>query len=174
MISGTIGNFETAIDLASLGIEFTSKPIIHGGTAMEYYGLRRRGADFDFIISNDDYQALARKYPANKKDMWGDLGILVGQNELFRSIYRFDYGFFSEGAIEFENFKVISFEKLFFLKSLSFKTSPDVQKLTYDYELMLNYLDAYRNREFVANAEKHIEDYISALNGTIYNDNYKS
>jgi hypothetical protein len=173
MITGNIGNLENDIDFSKLGIVFSSKPIIHGGTAMEYYGLRKRGKDIDFVIANEDYQALAKKYPNNKKDMWGDLGVLVGEYELFRSVYRFDYDFYSEGAVEYDRFKIISFERLFFLKALSFKCQPEVLKLTNDFELMVKYYnDTFRNKDYVENAMKHIKSYESAPNGTIYNDKY--
>lgn len=172
-MTGNIGNYEEAIDPGSLGVEFTEKPILHGGAAMEYYGLRKRGKDYDFIVPNADYQALAEKYPLHKKDLWGDLGVLVGEYELFRSIYRFDYAFFAQGAIEYSKFKVISFERLYFLKSLSYKTAPGVWKLTNDYELMLNFLDIFRNVEYVGNAALHLDDYLAAPGGIIYNDKYK-
>lgn len=40
---------------ANIDYTFLKKPIIMRGLAMEYYGLRKRGLNFDFIISNDDY-----------------------------------------------------------------------------------------------------------------------
>jgi hypothetical protein len=32
-------------------------------------------------IPSEDYQVLAQKYPNHKKDMWGDLGLLIGRYE---------------------------------------------------------------------------------------------
>lgn len=173
MITGNASIIENTVDFSHLGITFSSKPIIMGGTAMEYYGMRKRGLDTDCIVSNDDYQVLAKMYPNNKKDMWGDLGVLIGQYELFRSVYRFDYDFYSEGAIEYDQCKVMSLERLFFMKALSYKNQPEVWKLTNDFELMIQYYnDTFRNKEYVENAMKHIKKYESAPNGTIYNDNY--
>ncbi len=173
MITGNIGNLENEIDISLLGISFSSKPIIHGGAAMEYYGLRKRGSDFDFIITNEDYQALAKKFPDNRKDMWGDLGLLVGRYELFRSVYRFDYDFYSEDAKEYDKFKVISFEKLFLLKALPFNNDSVAWKLANDFHIMVNYcFNTFQNKDYVENAMKHIEKYESAPNGTIYNENY--
>jgi hypothetical protein len=140
---------------------------------MEYYGLRKRGLDIDFIISNGDYQALAKKYPHNKKDMWGDLGLLIGAYELFRSVYRFDYDFWAEGAFEYDTFKVMSFERLFFMKVLAFKYQPEVPKLTHDFELMLKYYnDTFQNKDYVEYALKHMKKYESVHNGTVFNDIY--
>lgn len=48
--------------------------------------LRKKGQDVDFMVSNDDYQALVKKYPHNKLDVWGDLGLLIGQKSYERSI----------------------------------------------------------------------------------------
>ncbi|OPJ64372.1 hypothetical protein [Clostridium oryzae] len=173
---GLIGNesiIRDTVDLSALGISFSSKPLVIGGLAMEYYGIRNKGKDIDFIISNDDYVTLARKYPENRKDKWGDLFISFDNCELLRSIFRFDYDFFSEGAIEYEKCKGISIEKLFFMKVLAFDNQPEVEKHTRDYKLMWDYfLKTFQNREYVANAMKHQDEYINAPDGTIYNGNY--
>jgi hypothetical protein len=160
-------------DFSQLGIELSSKPIIHGGLAMEYYGLRKRGQDIDFIISNPDYQVLEKKYPNNKKDMWGDLGLSIGEFELFRSVCRLDYDFFSKDAIEYDTFKVLSFEKLFFMKALAYYHQPELKKHTDDFELVVNdTYDRFQNKDYVESSKKHLQSYLSAPNGTIFNDNY--
>lgn len=60
--------------LTASKLSFKNKPILIGGMAMEYYEMRKAGDDIDFIITNDDYQALAEKYPDQRKDLYGDLG----------------------------------------------------------------------------------------------------
>jgi hypothetical protein len=47
-----------------------AKPIIHGGAAMEYYGLRKRGADIDFIEYNKGFRACLRPDLDGREDMW--------------------------------------------------------------------------------------------------------
>ncbi len=42
--------------LNEIPLSFIKKPIIIGGMAMEYYGMRKAGRDIDLIISQDDYQ----------------------------------------------------------------------------------------------------------------------
>jgi hypothetical protein len=79
---------EGTINIQKLGYEFLDKPVIVGGLAMEYYGLRKHGDDIDFIVTDRDYQRLKVKFPACRKDVWGDFGILVNGFELFRSIYK--------------------------------------------------------------------------------------
>ena len=39
-------------------LQFSSKPILIGGQAMEYYDIRKSGKDIDFVITDKDYQIL--------------------------------------------------------------------------------------------------------------------
>jgi hypothetical protein len=68
---------EQTINIEELGYEFLDKPVIVGGLAMEYYGLRKHGDDIDFIVTERDYQRLKARFPNNRKDVWGDFGIQV-------------------------------------------------------------------------------------------------
>ena len=70
------------IDLNKLKYTFRSKPLLVGGLAMEYYGLRKAGDDIDFIVSGEDYEGLAKLYSENKKDLFGDL------NEKIQLVYK--------------------------------------------------------------------------------------
>lgn len=107
------------IDLGKLNYAFRSKPLLVGGLAMEYYGLRKAGDDIDFIISVEDYEGLANLYPENRKDLFGDLGVAIHEFELWKCILLFEYDFLSQGAIEEEEIKIISLEKLLFMKALA-------------------------------------------------------
>jgi hypothetical protein len=109
------------IDLEKLDFEFTSKPLLIGGEAMEYYGLRKAGADIDFVITEADYERLARKYPDDLREIGGDLGVCVFEFEIWKSICLFDYQFLSVGAIEKEGYLIISLDRLLFLKALGMK-----------------------------------------------------
>lgn len=173
MITHNKNCIDACVDLSSLGITFTSKPLIIGGLAMEYYGMRKAGNDVDFMISNEDYQTLACKYPDNRKDKWGDLGISNGKYELLRSIFRLDYDFYSEGATEYEEYRVISFEKLFFMKVLAFDNQPEIERHANDYKLIMQCcIENFQNRDYVKNAEKHIDLYLKTPDGTVYKGNY--
>ena len=123
-----------SIGLERLGFEFTSKPLLIGGKAMEYYGLRKAGADIDFIITEEDYERLARKYSDNLKEMGGDLGVCVFEFEIWKSICLFDYQFLSVGAIEKEEYLIISLDRLLFLKALGMKE----EKYHRDLELIVD------------------------------------
>ena len=43
---------ETAINVQKLGYEFLDKPVLVGGLAMEYYGLRKHGDDVIRFVVN--------------------------------------------------------------------------------------------------------------------------
>ncbi|WMJ22569.1 hypothetical protein RBG61_11305 [Paludicola sp. MB14-C6] len=166
---------KNAIDLSVLGVCFSSKPLIIGGLAMEYYGIRKKGNDVDFIVTNDDYEVLAEKYPNNRVDRWGDLYVSVDNLELLRSIYRLDYDFYSVEAIEYEEYKVISIEKLFFMKMLANSNQPEVEKHVTDFRLMWNYfLKTFQNSNYVAYAMEHQNQYVNVPNGMIYNGKYSA
>ncbi len=131
------------IDLSKLNFAFSSKPLLIGGMAMQYYGLRTSGADVDFVITSQDYLRLAAQYPNNLKDLWGDLGVCVGIFEIWQSICLFGYDFLSRGAIESDDLKIISLEKLLFLKALAMRE----EKYHRDLELIVQKIlhDQYAN-----------------------------
>lgn len=112
-----------SIDLEKLGFEFTSKPLLIGGKAMEYYGLRKAGADIDFVITAGDYERLAQMYQDNLREIGGDLGVCVFEFEIWKSICLFGYQFLSVGAIERDAYLIISLDRLLFLKALGMNES---------------------------------------------------
>jgi len=121
------------IDLPRLSFTFTTPPLLIGGMAMEFYSLRPSGADIDFVITAPDYDRLARQYPDHLKDLYGDLGVCVFEFEIWKSICLFDYDFLAVGALEQDGFRIISLEKLLFLKALGMK----VDKYHHDLELLV-------------------------------------
>lgn len=118
--------------ISEIQYDFEFKPLLIGGKALEYYDVRTSNNDFDFIIHEDDYDRLSMKYFDNRKDISGDLGVCIGDFEFWKSICLLDYDFFSEGCVEEEDIKVISFDKLMFMKVLTMR-APKCQK---DLELM--------------------------------------
>jgi hypothetical protein len=109
------------VDLAKLNFTFQTRPLLIGGKAMEYYGLRLSGSDIDFVITAVDYQRLSQAYPDHLRDLWGDLGVCVFEFEIWQSICLFDYEFLSAGALDQGEYRIISLEKLLFLKALAMK-----------------------------------------------------
>lgn len=109
------------INLKTVGYSFINKPLLIGGKAKEYYGIRKSGEDTDLVVSKSDYQGLAEKFPSYKKDIFGDLGIVKDGFEIWQTICYFDYEYLSQGAIENDDHLIITLEKLLFLTALGMK-----------------------------------------------------
>lgn len=109
------------IPLEKLHYSFQDKPLLIGGLAMEYYGLRKSGVDIDLVISTHDHENLKRQYPDHIKDLYGDIGICEFDFEIWNQICRYDYEELKDGAVEEESVLVISLERLLFLKTLAIK-----------------------------------------------------
>jgi len=151
------------------GLRFGRKPILIGGMAMQYYGMRKSGADIDLVISDEDYQSLAHKYPEKRKDIWGDLGVVIGPFEIWRCIMLLDYDFFSKEAIEEDVVFVVSIDRLLLMRVFA----REIPKYKADLALLQNYyLMNYRNQSFVKEAEKHFSSYSTHEGGIIYGGNY--
>ena len=88
---------------------------------MEYYGLRKAGADIDLVVSAEDHTRLKQQYPHHVKDLFGDIGICEFDFEIWNQICRYDYDELKVDAVEEDVFLVISLEKLLFLKTLAIR-----------------------------------------------------
>ena len=126
------------INLKILDYNFLHKPLIIGGKAMEYYGLRKAGLDIDLVIHTEDHNILKIKYPNNIKDLYGDIGICEYGFEIWNQICTFDYEYLKLNAIEETEYKIISLEKLLFLKALAIKIPKYNNDLKLVVELILN------------------------------------
>ena len=111
--------FELDIDLKKLNYKFKKKPLLVGGLAMEFYGLRKAGKDIDFIVTKEDYDQLAKQYPNDLKDIFGDLGVCIFNFEIWKSIRYHLYEELIQNAKEENDYLVISLEKLLLLKALA-------------------------------------------------------
>lgn len=149
-------------------LHFLKKPILIGGMAMEYYGLRKSGKDIDLIICNDDYLNLARDYPDNRKDIFGDLGVVIGPFEIWRSIAHLDYDFYKAHAIEHDAALVVSLDRLLLMRVCAM----EVQKYKDDLILIREYYYShFTNKEFHQEAETHALSY-KKNNGTVFGGKY--
>jgi hypothetical protein len=156
-------------ELASLSFQFSQPPIVIGGMAMEYYGLRKSGADIDLVICNLDYQKLAVRYPDNRKDIYGDLGIIIESLEIWRSIALFDYDFLAVNAVKQNDVLVVSLENLLLMRVCAM----EVQKYADDLKLIKEYYySKFRNPNFLKEAEKHITSY-EKHGGVIWGGKYQ-
>ncbi len=121
------------IRLDILDYKFKYKPLLIGGKAMEYYELRKAGADIDLVVHSEDHAKLVKKYPEHIKDLYGDIGVCEFGFEIWNQICTFDYKYLKENAIEEEAYLVISLEKLLFLKALAM----EIPKYHKDLELIV-------------------------------------
>ena len=125
------------MNIKHLNYQFLYKPLVIGGKAMEYYGLRKAGDDIDLVIHLDDHVYLKEKYPDNIKDIHGDIGICVGDFEVWNQIMTFDYEYLRENSVEDGEFLIISLERLLFLKALTIDTLKGHDDLKMIVELIL-------------------------------------
>ena len=155
--------------LLQVDFEFSQKPIIVGGMAMEYYGVRKSGIDIDIVICNCDYQKLSLLYPEKRKDIYGDLGVVIEPFEIWRSIALLDYGFYKLQAIEYEKICMVSLDRLLLMRVCAM----DVEKYMHDLKLIEEYYyENYRNKEYLTEAEQHITSY-DKFNGVIFGGKYE-
>ena len=169
------GNMIAEIEskILACNLTFTKKPIIIGGKAMEFYGMRK-GADIDLVVCNEDYEKISAKHPDNRKDIWGDLGVAIEDIELWRSIHFFDYEFFLKDAIGHSSMLIISLDRLLFTRSLMVNCVSEVTKRKEDFENIIQYYhDNLKNQEFYDNAKPHFDLYKSVPNGTILSGAYE-
>jgi hypothetical protein len=149
-------------------LSFSDKPILIGGMAMEYYEMRKAGDDIDLIITDDDYQTLARKYPDQRKDLYGDLGMVIDKFEIWRSIAHLDYDFFKKDAIEEGDILIVSIDRLLWTRVCAM----GVEKYRKDLELLKEYYyKTYTNQQFHQEALTHEKSY-SKMNGAVFGGRY--
>lgn len=121
------------MELSDLDYTFSRKPLVVGGRAMEYYGLRKSGRDIDLVAPSEDIAALIQRYPERVKDLWGDLGVCPGDYEIWKTICLLDYNTLRKGAIELEYVLMISLEMLLHMKALAI----EVEKYLQDTKLVV-------------------------------------
>jgi len=155
--------------LLQVDFVFSQKPIVIGGMAMEYYGMRKSGEDIDLVICDHDYQKLSQLYPEKRKDIYGDLGIIIEPFEIWRSIALLDYDFYKPESIEYEKVVIVSLDKLLLMRVCSM----EVEKYMHDLDLMKEYYyENFRNKDFLTEAEQHIPSY-DKFNGVIFGGKYE-
>ena len=151
------------IPLHKLNYVFTKKPLLIGGMAMEYYNLRKSGTDIDFIADEKDVLALIKMYPDRVKDLYCDLGVCPFEFEIWRSIQLFTYNDLISGAIEEENYFVISLEKLLLMKTLVMK----MEKYGNDVELITQHISSVQEKKY--DQEKHrVNELINDFKNIVY------
>lgn len=149
------------LPLNKLNYAFRKKPLLVGGKAMEYYGLRQAGADIDLIADKDDVYNLIKQYPERVKDLWGDLGVCPFEFEIWKSICLFSYADLIGDATEEADFFVISLEKLLIMKSFAM----NIEKYRKDVQLIVQELQnrQYRSFDRVRSENTNFLDHIQGI-----------
>jgi len=70
--------------ISNSNLQFSSKPILIGGRAMEYYDIRNSGRDIDFVKTDKDYRNLAKNIRRSKgtymaTQMWRLMHLRFGE-----------------------------------------------------------------------------------------------
>lgn len=151
------------LPLNKLNYAFRKKPLLVGGKAMEYYGLRQAGADIDLIADKEDVYNLIKQYPERVKDLWGDLGVCPFELEIWKSICLFAYDDLMENAAEEADFFVISLEKLLIMKAFAIH----IEKYRNDTQLIIQELQKRQYQSFEQVKEEN-DKFTSQVHGIIY------
>tara|TARA_B100001093_G_C26766773_1_gene988238 strand:- start:523 stop:984 length:462 start_codon:yes stop_codon:yes gene_type:complete len=125
---------------------FIDKPIVLGGLALEYYGIRSSGPNFDYIVSSKDWNNLEKAFPDKINAFGGNskYGSKINlhdnlQINLISNCFNFNYDEISKNALEFEFFKIIDLEKQLLIKTLSAVNNNDMKSKN-DQKFIVNYI----------------------------------
>ncbi len=151
------------VGLGRLGHAFARKPLLVGGKAMEYYGLRKAGADVDLVADREDVRRLIALHPARVKDLWGDLGVCPFEFEIWASICLFTYDDLADGAVDEGEVRVVSLEKLLLMKALAMHK----EKYLRDTQLIVQRILHTQNQQYEAvRARNHAV--LAGIDGVAY------
>lgn len=151
------------IALEKLNYAFRRKPLLVGGKAMEYYGLRQAGADIDFIADAGDVYRLIERYPGRVKDLWGDLGVCPFEFEIWKSICLLTYADLCENAVDEGDYLVIALEKLLLLKAFAMH----IEKYRSDLQLIVQELQKRQYQSFERVKGENL-DFTRRIPGLVY------
>ena len=103
--------------------KFKYPPILVGGKAMEFYGLRKTGHDIDYIVSKYDYERLSKIEAPNPWMPEQTPGITYRGGKMdvdyFLNLYQYDYNYLKKNAIKNKKILVISKEDLILVKAMT-------------------------------------------------------
>jgi hypothetical protein len=125
--------------------KFEKKPLVVGGLAMEYYGLRKTGHDYDYMVSKKDWKKLKKLHPKKinffggktEKDIDATINLKKEKVDLISTLYQHNYNDLVKGAIDKDKYKIISLEKLLYIKTID-AVFKNTKKSKNDQILMVN------------------------------------
>ena len=129
--------------------KFKEKPLVLGGLALQFYGIRDSGHDFDYVVSSEDWNILKTLYPDNinlfggktEKDVDATIN-LENMNEhidLISTLYQFNHDYLQQSSIEYNDFRIISLPMLLMVKTLAAINNND-EKSKRDQQLIVDFI----------------------------------
>ena len=90
---------------------------------MEYHGLRKTVHDYDYIVSKRDWNKLKKLHPEKLLLLGGEKGdeIIYFKKEkvdIISTLMNHNYNDLAKGAIIKDKYKIISLEKLLYIKTI--------------------------------------------------------
>ena len=111
---------------------------------------------------------MARLHAGSRKDIYGDLGVVLGVFEIWRSIALLDYAFLGQGALDEGGLRIVSLDRLLLMRVCAM----EVPKYRRDLELIKQrYYERGRNAAFLREAETHIPSY-EQQGGVVFGGRY--
>ncbi len=113
--------------LKLVNYKFKKPPLVLGGLALEYYGIRKTKHDYDYMVSPTDWKILKKKHPdylnlfggKDEKEVDATLTNINNKHvDLISTLFQYNYNFLSKNAIKENGYIVISLDKLLFTKTL--------------------------------------------------------
>ncbi len=122
-------------------LSFHHKPLLVAGGAMDYHGVRKRGTDYDFVVSLEDFFTLySDHHQGYRKSDLGDEVITIGVYEFYASFAGLPYEQLNKNAVKQGNYLIISLPYLLFMAFTLSEHEPDNQKRRRDVALLLRKL----------------------------------
>ena len=90
--------------LKLVNYKFKKPPLVLGGLALEYYGIRKTKHDYDYMVSPTDWKILKKKYPdylnlfggKNEKDVDATLTNINNKHvDLISTLFQYNYNYFA-------------------------------------------------------------------------------
>ncbi len=107
------------VPLHIIDYSFKHQPIVIGGYAMMYYGLRKAGQDVDLVVAKEDFSDMWTRFPHRRVEKFGEIGIYHKPFEIWPVFRGYTYWQLRKMSHEEGLFRVVSLKMLYTLKMLS-------------------------------------------------------
>jgi hypothetical protein len=106
--------------------KFIKPPLVVGGLALEYYGIRKTEHDYDYVVSREDWKKLKKLHPdkinlfggKTEKEIDATINLKNLNVDLISTLFQYNYNYLSKCSVNKNKYKIISLDKLLLLKTL--------------------------------------------------------